>query len=188
MSFFVWYTIRCGDIMLIALPTLCIWAILNVSISRFSTLFPHQARDDIHLPISSSFCKHVFPFYSVLTHAIGIGFQPRVCWAIRESTRKLQLSGSRSSEQSRRESTMFHSRPSSRSSISQGSSDSESWDSTTDTKAESGLVIHAIRIPNYKEDYYVPNETLNVLACHPQAKDSDDMSLRFGFHRTQDPD
>ena len=42
--------------------------------------------------------------------------------------------------------------------------------------ADHDHVIHAIVIPNYKEEVDSLRETLDVLASHPQARDSYDVS------------
>lgn len=49
-------------------------------------------------------------------------------------------------------------------------------DSVTDVEYDQDKVIHAIIIPNYKEDVDGLRETLDVLASHPQARLSYDVS------------
>jgi hypothetical protein len=46
-----------------------------------------------------------------------------------------------------------------------------------DVEVEQPQDIHAILIPNYKEDIEVLRETLEVLASHPQARAQYDVSL-----------
>lgn len=66
----------------------------------------------------------------------------------------------------------------------------------TDTDSELDKIIHAILIPNYKEELDGLRETLDVLASHPQARSSYDVSIplvapptltsrRFTFERIQ---
>jgi hypothetical protein len=54
--------------------------------------------------------------------------------------------------------------------------DSDMIDSVTDVEYDQDKVIHAIIIPNYKEDVDGLRETLDVLASHPQARLSYDVS------------
>ena len=54
--------------------------------------------------------------------------------------------------------------------------DSDMIESVTDVEYDQDKVIHAIIIPNYKEDVDGLRETLDVLASHPQARSSYDVS------------
>lgn len=49
-------------------------------------------------------------------------------------------------------------------------------DSITEVDFDQDKVVHAIIIPNYKEDVDGLRETLGVLASHPQARVSYDVS------------
>lgn len=45
-----------------------------------------------------------------------------------------------------------------------------------------GMVVHAILLPNYKEDIDTLRETLEVLASHAQARTSYDVRMMFDSH------
>lgn len=60
--------------------------------------------------------------------------------------------------------------------------DSDMIDSVTDVEYDQDKVIHAIIIPNYKEDIDGLRETLDVLASHPQARLSYDVSSLTSEH------
>jgi hypothetical protein len=48
-----------------------------------------------------------------------------------------------------------------------------------ESKANRQDVLHAIILPNYKEDIDTLRETLDVLACHSQAASSYDLSCTY---------
>jgi hypothetical protein len=56
-------------------------------------------------------------------------------------------------------------------------------ESVTDVEFDQDKVIHAIIVPNYKEDVDGLRETLDVLASHPQARMSYDVSIPTCEHR-----
>ena len=55
-------------------------------------------------------------------------------------------------------------------------------ESVTDVEFDQDKVIHAIIVPNYKEDVDGLRETLDVLASHPQARMSYDVSIPNSEH------
>jgi hypothetical protein len=63
------------------------------------------------------------------------------------------------------------------------SSDSEDFESGyfADVEQETTQHFHAILIPNFKEDLDILRETLNVLACYPQARDQYDVRCPWSY-------
>lgn len=66
------------------------------------------------------------------------------------------------------------------------SSDAGDFDADlyTDADAEPDRVVHAIVIPNYKEELDTLRETLEVLGSHPQARNSYDVSIQLKLVET----
>jgi hypothetical protein len=118
-----------------------------------------------------------------LIHTLVIIFPLRACWAIWElienvqqttlKTWKTTISAKSLHKWKAASSTSLASTDTSISQDSPSRSSSEKgdyWDSATDSEDDLEPVIHAILIPNYKESIDGLRETLDVLACHPQAK------------------
>lgn len=129
-----------------------------------------------------------FAYYSLLIHILVLMFPVRACLAVGSLTRGVKaVSRNRSLQrfkygQARRlsfmslasDETLTSSQASNSSSSDAG--DSDMIDSVTDVEYDQDKVIHAIIIPNYKEDVDGLRETLDVLASHPQARLSYDVS------------
>ena len=62
-------------------------------------------------------------------------------------------------------------------SVSSDSSDSMALSTLNDDEWDEEPLVHAIILPNYKEDLDTLRETLDVLACHPQASSSYEVGL-----------
>lgn len=138
----------------------------------------------------------IFAYYSLFIHILVTFFPLRACWtvwqltttlkkasraaaveewnSIRKSPVKLQSEGD--SSQSSDETLTVGSRPSS--SWSDDTVDIELNTYADGEAAEEGSVVHAIVIPNYKEEVDVLRETLDVLASHPRARTCYDVSTR----------
>jgi hypothetical protein len=110
----------------------------------------------------------------------------RACWAVADLTRSLKkvarnktLNNFKFSHQRRLSSTSLSSADTLTSQASSSSS-SEAGDVEmsfyADADAEMDKIIHAILVPNYKEELDGLRETLDVLASHPQARSSYDVS------------
>lgn len=135
-----------------------------------------------------------FAYYSVLIHILVLVFPVRACLAVGSLTRGVKaVSRNRSLQRfkygrMRRLSfmslasdvTLTSSLASNSSSSDAG--DSDMIDSVTDVEYDQDKVIHAIIIPNYKEDVDGLRETLDVLASHPQARLSYDVSSPTSEH------
>ena len=62
-------------------------------------------------------------------------------------------------------------------SIASDSSDSMALSTLHEDEWDEKPLVHAIILPNYKEDLDTLRETLDVLACHPQASSSYEVRL-----------
>lgn len=112
-------------------------------------------------------------------------FPMRACWAVEDLTRSLkkvannkQLRDFKFGHQRRLSQTSLSSAETLTSSPSSSSSEAGDIEMAyyADMEAEKEKIIHAIIIPNYKEDLDGLRETLDVLACHPQARSTYDVS------------
>lgn len=142
----------------------------------------------------------VFAYYCLLIHFLVFAFPMRSCWAMFDTTRCLKratrsksLKDFKLSHRRRGSSTSLSSSetltsskedslPSSATSSEAGDIETEFY---TDGDAEPDRIIHAIVIPNYKEEVDSLRETLDVLASHSQARYCYDVSgLTIGVQNT----
>lgn len=138
----------------------------------------------------------IFAYYSLFIHVLVVIFPMRACWALWSVTKSL-----RKSEQNKAISQYKKRTVRRRVSLASVSSavtvssdaltaetnassstvgdavDVELHEYTDDTDLSDDQVIHAIVIPNYKEEIDTLTETLDVLASHSQARCSYDVSL-----------
>ncbi|KAM0262366.1 hypothetical protein ACHAQJ_001835 [Trichoderma viride] len=141
----------------------------------------------------------IFAYYCLLIHFLVAMFPLRACWSIWSITRSLKQSAqSRAVKDYKNAGPRRHSSSYSvsssetlTSSNSNGisSPDSESSDSEPelyikDKVTSQGQIIHAIVIPNYKEEMDTLRETLDVLASHPQAQSCYDVYLGMELRET----
>lgn len=127
----------------------------------------------------------VYAYYCLLIHVMVFGFATRSCWAMFDMTTRMKKAAR---SKSLKDFKLFHRRrgsstslsssetltsskedslPSSATSSEAGDIESELY---TDGDAEPDQIIHAIVIPNYKEEVDSLRETLDVLASHSQAR------------------
>jgi hypothetical protein len=128
----------------------------------------------------------VWAYYSLLIHTLVFVFPIRACWAVWDLTRSLKkvarnksLKDFKYSHQRRLSSTSLSSAEtltSSQSSSSSEAGDVEMGVYTDTADIDQDRIIHAILIPNYKEELDGLRETLDVLASHPQARYQYDVS------------
>lgn len=126
----------------------------------------------------------IFSWYCLLIHILVTAIPLRACWAIWDLTGSLRKTAcSKTSKDSRDSSSA--SPPDSETltpSSALSSASSESDDLLVDpdlyavSDSESERVIHAIIIPNYREEMDTLRETLDVLASHPRARCGYDVS------------
>lgn len=126
-----------------------------------------------------------FAYYCLLIHLFVFIFPLRACWAIWDLTRslkKVRAKTMRGLEPNlpRRDSLTSLSSSETLTSTSSAESSipgSEAGDMETELyHADTGLLVHAIVIPNYKEELDTLRETLDVLASHLEACLSYDVS------------
>lgn len=195
MSFFSWCTRRAGGLSWIALILLCYWVLsreVGSSTDSATTLSSQRPGKPAYRWRSSQGASGnagnwtvFFAYYSLLIHTLVFIFPMRACWAVLDLTRSLkkvarnkQLKDFKFNHQRRGSSTSLSSADTLTSQSSSSSSEAGDFEMTyyTDADTEQDNIIHAILIPNYKEDLDGLRETLDVLACHPQARSSYDVS------------
>lgn len=140
----------------------------------------------------------VFAYYCLLIHILVFAFPMRSCWALFDVTRNLtkvarstSLRDFKLTHRRRGSSTSLSSSetltsskedslPSSATSSEAGDIETEFY---TDGDSVHDQVVHAIVIPNYKEEVDSLRETLDVLASHSQARSDYDVSCFFPMKR-----
>jgi hypothetical protein len=193
MSVFSWCTRRVGGLSFIALLILCYYVItseLGSSTDNKVSQAHHHGTDHYRRPQDETEKAGnwtlFFAYYSLLIHTLVFLFPMRACWAVEDLTRGLkkvarnkQLSDFKFGHARRLSSTSFSSAQTLTSSQASSAS-SEAGDIElgyyTDADAEEEKILHAILIPNYKENIGDLQETLDVLASHPQARSTYDVS------------
>jgi hypothetical protein len=193
MSLFAWCTRRSGGLAMIALLVLCYWVISKESAaSRHG--YNYQQQDSLsatstYLPSEggAGYSTIIFAYYCLLIHFLVFMFPLRACWALWDITRSLKktarsktLRDFKFAHRRRGSSTSLSSSETLTSSHGCSASSSEAGDLDaelyTDGDVAPDRVIHAVIIPNYKEEMDTLKETLEVLASHPQARNSYDVS------------
>ncbi|KAH7274321.1 hypothetical protein FSOLCH5_000800 [Fusarium solani] len=196
MSLFTWCAQRAGGLSMIVLIALCYWVISRESTTEQHRYKYEQPNNQGTYYSSTSttgagIWTYLFSYYCLLIHVLVCVFPLRACWTVWTLTQSLKRAAQSHSLldlkklASRRDS--YTSVSSSETLISShnggcSSTTSEAGDIDPElyTDGVSGAgdnVIHAIVIPNYKEEHDTLKETLEVLASHPQAQDSYDVYL-----------
>jgi hypothetical protein len=188
-SVFAWASRRAGGLAMVATIGLSYWVISKeLETQRYS--YQYQQQDSLSAPIyqprGSGVWTRVFAYYCLLIHVLVAMFPLRACWAIWDLTRNLQrmsrsktLQDVKFSHRRRGSSTSLSSAETLTSSRDFSASSSEAGDEPEyliDADIAVDSVVHAIIIPNYKEEMDTLRETLEVLASHPQARDTYDVS------------
>ena len=122
----------------------------------------------------------IYVYYTIFIHILGVLFPLRLCWATRSMIRNLKMVAIQhqaslfraSSSKSRKGSEVEYEE-----SIASDSSDSMALSTLHEDEWDEKPLVHAIILPNYKEDLDTLRETLDVLACHPQASSSYEVGL-----------
>ncbi|KAH8683206.1 glycosyl transferase family group 2-domain-containing protein [Tricladium varicosporioides] len=127
---------------------------------------------DDSIPLTNA--QLLFICYTLAAHFLGLTFPMRLVYATRSITKKLKnelrqlpitsnvLSNLPETPSKFLESSYGHEGY-------ESSSSSYTDESRTQVDENDDLILHTIIIPNYKEDIETLRETLEVLACHPQA-------------------
>lgn len=136
----------------------------------------------------------IFAYYCLLIHVLVWIFPLRSCWAMWDVTRQLKktarskaLRDLKFAHRRRGSSTSLSSSETLTSSHASSTTSSEDGDLEAelymDGDAEPDRIVHAIVIPNYKEEMDTLRETLEVLGCHPQARNSYDVSATISIEQ-----
>ena len=130
----------------------------------------------------------IFSYYCLLIHFLVFVFPLRSCWAVFTITRSLRKAAR---TRALRDIKFGHRRRGSSTSLSSSETLTSSRDISSTSSSEAGdldpessadadiapdRILHAIVIPNYKEENDTLRETLEVLASHPQARNTYDVS------------
>jgi hypothetical protein len=181
--------------------TIATWCTQRISslglVSLFSLLYLalwHSRRHGD--PNETSNSQLALAYYAVLVHVLALAFPLRLCYATWRLTKSLRES-TRSRDHKTASLAHFVNRPklprvpssSEISSYASSSSDITTSDSESSASSygDEESVIHAIIIPNYKEDLNTLRETLEVLACHPQASSTYEVSCLSSAHTQTKP-
>ncbi|KAJ2891390.1 hypothetical protein MKZ38_000510 [Zalerion maritima] len=201
MGIFLWCSRRAGGISMIALAALSYLVIskeaaANNNASTDPTHHNTQSGDEV--PYGAGYFTLWFAYYCLLIHTLVFIFPLRACWSILDISRQLgQFQqqgklGDYSDSHLRRSSTNNLSSYDSLECVSERSSESSSTcrssfgsDAGEAEREPSGggqtkvdrQIVHAIVIPNYKEETDTLRETLEVLATHSRARDWYDVYL-----------
>ncbi|ROW11467.1 hypothetical protein VMCG_01163 [Cytospora schulzeri] len=194
MSLFTWCTRRCGGLAMIGTLLLSYWVVTREAASGQYDVLKYQQRDSFSPVLQSpttvggaGLWTVVFAYYCLFIHVLVAMFPLRSCWAMWDITRSLKKAAHSKALQNlkfahrRRGSSTSLSSSETLTSSHASSTSSEAGDLEaeiyTDGDAEPDRVCHAIVIPNYKEELDSLRETLEVLGCHPQARNSYDVYL-----------
>ncbi|KAI1760979.1 glycosyl transferase family group 2-domain-containing protein [Hypoxylon sp. FL1150] len=192
-SLFAWCSRRAGGLAMITTIALSYWVISKeATTSQYD--YKYMSQDSLSRPshsISTSTSEGagvwtvIFAYYCLLIHILVFAFPMRSCWAMvditsgmKKAARSKSLKDFKLSHRRRGSSTSLSSSetltsskedslPSSATTSEAGDIESELY---TDGDIEPDRIIHAIVIPNYKEEVDSLRETLDVLASHSQAR------------------
>lgn len=197
MSVFAWVSRRVGGLSVVALLALCYWVLSKDStIVRHGFILEQQAKsapssDTTPQTTPAGIWTSVFAYYSLFIHSLVVLVPIRACCAIWDITKKMQRSSRnqlmqdyiRSAIQRRgSQASMSSSSTLTPDSVSASSAVSELGDTELEAYTDGDAlgqdtIIHAIIIPNYKEEMDTLKETLEVLASHPRACTSYDVRI-----------
>ncbi|KAI1640486.1 glycosyl transferase family group 2-domain-containing protein [Biscogniauxia mediterranea] len=195
---FAWCTRRAGGLAMLTTIALSYWVITReAAASGYGYKFMHQesVTGTSHSTAGSQgagIWTVIFAYYCLLIHTLVFAFPLRSCWSIFDVTRCLKRTAQ---SKSLRDYKLSHRRRGSSTSLSSSetlTSSKEGSAASSATSSEAGdlepdfytdgdhgadRIVHAIIIPNYKEEVDTLRETLDVLASHPQARDTYDIYL-----------
>jgi len=180
---------------MLALLALCYWVISKeAAASRYEYKYPplDSLSAAAYSPEGGGIWTVIFSWYCLLIHVLVFIFPLRACYAIwtlsgslRRTARSKTLKDFKFAHRRRGSATSLSSSETLTSSHASSSASSEAGDIDHEFYADSDIapdsVIHAIVIPNYKEEMDGLRETLDVLASHPQARNCYDVSKALPF-------
>lgn len=113
-------------------------------------------------------------YYTLFVHVLGLLFPIRLCYAVRSMIKNLRIQQQAPQPRKRLAKIQFRTTESESGCEDSTSSDfSESEiELSTESEYEDDPLVHAIILPNYKEDMDTLRETLEVLASHQLASSS----------------
>jgi hypothetical protein len=194
MSIFAWMTRRAGGILMFATIALSYWVISKEAVSSpYGVKYMQQdaLRKNPTAPEGAGIWTVIFAYYCLIVHITTASFPIRACYSLFDLTRSMKKAartkalrdikvsprrrGSSTSLSSSE--TLTSSRDQSMPSSTSGSDAGDNeLDAYTDGELDYSHVVHAIIIPNYKEEVDGLRETLEVLASHPMAHYQYDVS------------
>jgi hypothetical protein len=181
MGLFAWATQCSGGLAFVAVLCLSIWVLSNENGLEPAAEYPLAG---LSFMPGRAFWNILFAYYCLVIHLMVTGFSTRSLWGISDMIGRLRDSEKarllRGVQSSLRRPPSIASLSSSETLTQSSSASSESGDFdlekySADTTPATEAVIHAIIIPNYKEELDTLTETLDVLASHPQARDCYDV-------------
>lgn len=184
---------------LLALLVLSYWVIakeLTPNVRTYTGAIPPSEKAAPTVGVAgSSWLSRFLTYYALLVHILVFAFPIRACWALWDITASLrriariqaleQFSKSASPDGRRSSSSTASSEtlaaddylfPADASFGEEKTSDDIDETDEPNMDDPSKAIIHAIVIPNYKEEIDTLRETLDVLASHPQARACYDVS------------
>jgi hypothetical protein len=192
-SILAWSSRRAGGIAMLSTIALSYMAITSELEAqrheyKYQSTFLTAAAPTGYNPRTARFWVKFFAWYCLFIHFLVFVFPLRSCWAVFSITRSL-----RQAQRSKalRALKFGHRRRGSSTSLSSSETLTSSRDVSSTSSSEAGdldieryadgdiapdRVIHAIVIPNYKEEIETLRETLEVLASHSQARNTYDVS------------
>lgn len=192
MAIFAWLSRRVGGLSLISLLILTYW-VLSHEYTAARDLVKSDSADKTpasRFSYGAGIWSYVFAYYTLFIHFLVFIAPIRACvavWDITSSLRKdarLHAIREYKLRRPRRESqasissseTLTTERLSISASSTEVMSDVELSYMSESEEPTAAHVIHAIIIPNYKEEIDTLRESLEVLACHPHATMTYDVS------------
>lgn len=191
MSIFAWCSRRAGGLAMLATIALSYWVISSeLYAQRHGYKYQSNGSVTAHNPNAQrdAFWVKIFSYYCLLIHFLVFLFPLRSSYAVFTITRTLRKAAR---TRALRDIKFGHRRRGSSTSLSSSETLTSSRDLSSTSSSEAGdldtecyldpdiapdRVIHAIVIPNYKEENDTLRETLEVLASHPQARNTYDVS------------
>lgn len=199
MSLLNWCSRRAGGLAMLGTISLSYW-VISKEAEQSRHGFGYAPKDALvssspttNITQSAGTWTLLFAYYCLFIHFLVFIFPVRSCYSVLDLTRSLKKI---SRSKSLRDFKLSHRRRGSSTSLSSSETLTSSRDGsapTSSTSSEAGdiepdlytdgdgeghRVVHAIVIPNYKEEVDTLRETLDVLASHPQARDTYDVSFR----------
>ncbi|XWW92168.1 hypothetical protein V2A60_000091 [Cordyceps javanica] len=193
MAVFAWFSRRVGGLSLIILLILTYWVLSHEYKAARHLIKPDSPAKTATSRFSygAGIWSYIFAYYSLFIHFLVFIAPIRACmavWDITASLRKdarLHAIRDYKMHRPRRESqtsissseTLTTERLSISASSTEPMSDIELCSMSESEEPTADVVVHAIIIPNYKEEIDTLRESLEVLACHPHASMTYDVYL-----------